>query len=186
MGNGRASSRPDPQKTNAYLVGSGIASLAAACFLIHDAHVPASQIHILESGSRTRGSIDDTGNWKNGYIIRGGNMLDFSYECLHDLLSTIPSLTHPTVTVMDEIRSFNAAKENKTHANARVVTRQAEYPNVRLGIADVRDFEMGIKDRKELTAMIVEPEHTFETKQIQDFFTPSFFQSNFWLMWATT
>lgn len=31
----------DPKETNAYLVGGGIASLAAAVDLIHDAHVPA-------------------------------------------------------------------------------------------------------------------------------------------------
>lgn len=181
----RSFEHPHPQKTNAYLVGGGIASLAAACFLIHDAHVPASQIHILESGPLSGSSMDGAGNRDTGYIIRGGRMLNFTYRCLYDLLGTIPSLTDPAVSVMDEIHAFNAVKENKTHANARVVTRQAEYPDVRLGIADVRDFGLEVKDRKELVSMTVGSEHALGTKKIQEYFQPSFFQSNFWLMWAT-
>jgi myosin-crossreactive antigen len=38
-----------PELTNAYLIGGGIASLAAAVHLVHDACVPPSQVHILES-----------------------------------------------------------------------------------------------------------------------------------------
>lgn len=175
----------DPEKTNAYLVGGGIASLAAACSLIHDAHVPASQIHILESGSVPGGSMDGAGNRETGYMIRGGRMLNFTYRCLYDLLDHIPSLTSNTVTVMEEIRRFNAIKGNQTHANARIATRQAEYPDTRTGIADVRDFEMSVKDRKALLEMTIEPEHALGMREIRDFFTPDFFQSNFWLLWAT-
>lgn len=174
-----------PGKTNAYLVGGGIASLAAACYLIHDAHVPASQIHILESGHVEGGSMDGCGNRETGYVVRGGRMLNFTYRCLYDLLATIPSLTNPDVSVMDEIKGFNAVEANKTHANARIVTRQAEYPDVRKGIADARDFEMSLKNREELIELTLESEHALGTKQIRDFFTPAFFQSNFWLMWAT-
>jgi len=39
----------DPKKTDAYLMGGGIASLAAATHLIQDARVLANQIHIIES-----------------------------------------------------------------------------------------------------------------------------------------
>ena len=69
----------DPKKTNAYLVGGGIASLAAAVHLIQDANVPASQIHILESGPVPGGSMDGAGNSESGYILRGGRMLNFRF-----------------------------------------------------------------------------------------------------------
>ena len=38
---------------NAYIVGSGLASLAAACFLVRDAQMPGCQIHILEASKVT-------------------------------------------------------------------------------------------------------------------------------------
>ena len=93
----------DPKKTNAYLVGGGIASLAAAVHLIQDANVPASQIHILESGPVPGGSMDGAGNSESGYILRGGRMLNFSYLCTYDMLSRVPSLTDPKKTVKQEI-----------------------------------------------------------------------------------
>jgi oleate hydratase len=50
----------------AFLVGGGIVSLAAAVHLIQDADVPASQIHILESSSESGGSMDGAGNPHDG------------------------------------------------------------------------------------------------------------------------
>ena len=34
---------------HAYIVGSGLASLAAACFLVRDGQMPGKNIHILEA-----------------------------------------------------------------------------------------------------------------------------------------
>lgn len=49
-GNYEAFARPkkpkDIEKKSAYLVGSGLASLAAACFLIRDAQMSGDHIHI--------------------------------------------------------------------------------------------------------------------------------------------
>ena len=36
------------ENKSAYLIGSGLASLAAACFLIRDGQMEGSKIHILE------------------------------------------------------------------------------------------------------------------------------------------
>ncbi|MBU3215279.1 oleate hydratase [Clostridium estertheticum] len=38
----------DVEKINAYMVGAGLASLAAAIFLFRDGHVPGKNIHIYE------------------------------------------------------------------------------------------------------------------------------------------
>lgn len=64
------------EKTNAYLVGGGIASLSAAVYLIRDGHVPGKNIHILEQGNIAGGSMDAGGNPETGYIFRGGRMFD--------------------------------------------------------------------------------------------------------------
>ncbi len=51
-GNYEAFARPrkpeNVENKSAYLVGSGLAALAAACFLIRDGQMKGSQVHILE------------------------------------------------------------------------------------------------------------------------------------------
>ena len=46
------------EKKHAYLVGSGLASLAAACFLVRDAQMPGENIHILEAMDIAGGACD--------------------------------------------------------------------------------------------------------------------------------
>ena len=52
-GNYEAFARPKKpegvENKNAYLIGSGLASLAAACFLVRDGQMPGKNIHILEA-----------------------------------------------------------------------------------------------------------------------------------------
>jgi oleate hydratase len=175
----------DPKDTNAYLVGGGIASLAAAALLIRDAKVPGPQIHILESSKITGGSMDGAGQPDTGYIIRGGRMLNFSYVCLYDLLASIPSLKDNHETVMDEIRAFNSIDGNKTHATGRLITRQAIYPGMKPGIADVTDFELSVADRAALIKLTAVRENTLEGMRIKDLFSQEFFLTNFWFLFAT-
>ena len=175
----------NPQKTNAYLVGGGIASLAAAALLIRDTHVPGSQIHILESSKIAGGSMDGAGRPGSGYVLRGGRMLNFSYVCLYDLLASIPSLKDNNVTVMDEIKAFNEIVGNQTHAKGRLVTRAAEYPGVKPGFADASDFEVGVADRAALLKLVVVKEDTLLALRIQDLLSEGFFTTNFWFMFAS-
>jgi oleate hydratase len=175
----------NPKETNAYLVGAGIASLAAAALLIRDAHVPGPQIHILESSKITGGSMDGAGNPDTGYVLRGGRMLNFSYVCLYDLLASIPSLEDNDETVMDEIKAFNAVAGNKTHATGRLVTRQAEYPGMKPGLADASDFEMSVGDRAALMKLTAVGEDSLQALRIQDLFSEEFFSTNFWFMFAS-
>lgn len=181
ISNGLHSHKRDPAVTNAYLVGGGIASLAAAAHLINDAQVPASQIHILESTSLPGGSMDGSGNPDSGYILRGGRMLNFSYLCLYDLLSTIPTLTNPGKTVMEEIHEFNQVSGNKTHANARIVAQGADGPE----IVDVKKLGLSGKEKLDLVKMTLTSEKSLGTKKITDCFEPTFFHTNFWYMWST-
>ncbi|WP_458248271.1 oleate hydratase [Streptomyces sp. MAI_2237] len=97
-----------PLHSHAYLVGGGIASLAAAVFLIRDGGFPGEHIRILEELPVAGGSMDGSGE-PTGYVTRGGRMLEEeAYTCLWNLLETIPTLTDETVSVRAEIREFNA------------------------------------------------------------------------------
>ena len=61
-GNYEAFARPEKpegvEEKNAYIVGSGLAALAAACFLVRDGQMPGEQIHILEAMDIAGGACD--------------------------------------------------------------------------------------------------------------------------------
>lgn len=67
---------------NAYIVGSGLASLAAACFLVRDGQMPGSHIHILESMDIAGGACDGIDDPTRGYVMRGGREMENHFECL--------------------------------------------------------------------------------------------------------
>ncbi|MFW6377984.1 MAG: oleate hydratase, partial [Bacillota bacterium] len=89
------------EKKQAYLVGTGIASLAAGCFLIRDAHMDGSKITFLEKLDVPGGSLDGQ-LWQNkGYVARGGREHGYNFEVLWDLFSSIPSIDNPDMTILD-------------------------------------------------------------------------------------
>jgi oleate hydratase len=63
---------------NAYLVGGGIASLAAAVYLIRDGNVPGRNIHILEE-AKLGGCLDASGSPQQGFSTRGTRMYGPAY-----------------------------------------------------------------------------------------------------------
>lgn len=104
-GNYEAFARPKKpegvDKKQAYLVGSGLASLAAACFLVRDGQMPGKNIHILESMDIAGGACDGILDANRGYIMRGGREMEDHFECLWDLFHSIPSLETPNASVLD-------------------------------------------------------------------------------------
>src|SRR5690349_21395640 len=56
----------------AWIIGSGIAGLAAAFYLIRDGGMKGEDITILDAMNIEGGSLDGAGNPQDGYIIRGG------------------------------------------------------------------------------------------------------------------
>jgi len=161
--------------TQAYLVGGGIASLSAAAYLIRDGSVPGGNIHVFEALDVLGGSLDGAGSPEAGYVIRGGRMFNFSYVCTYDLLSFIPSLSDPSKTVLDEFREFN--DRVKTHANCRLVAGGRKL--------DVSSMGFSTKDRIDLAEVAIRSEESLGTKRISDCFSPAFFETNFWMMWAS-
>ena len=54
---------------SAYIVGSGLAGLAAACFLVRDGQMAGERIHILERGPRAGGGCDGWDYPSLGYTL---------------------------------------------------------------------------------------------------------------------
>lgn len=150
-----------------YFVGGGIASLAGAAYLVRDCDFPGEHIHIIEEMNILGGSNDGAGNPDQGYIIRGGRMLnDEAYENLWELLSSIPSIDRPGLSVRQEITEFDHA--NPTHSNARLINRDGE-------VEDVLSMGFDMADRLAMGKLIITPEDTLGKLRISDWFGPSLF-----------
>ena len=167
------------QKSEVWLVGGGIASMAAATFLIRDAGMRGQQIHILEELDIGGGCLDGgTSPTQAAYVTRGGRMLaDEPYQTLWNLLSSIPSLEAPEKSVREEIIEFN--ERVKTDSHARLIGKGAK-------ILDAADYGLNTTDRLELTRLLATPEHLLRARRIDEMFSEHFFKTNFWQMWRTT
>lgn len=171
-------SKPNGADRNAYMVGGGIGSLAAAAFMIRDGSVLGLNITIYEAMPVLGGSLDGGGNPTDGYTLRGGRMLTMdNYECTWGLFKSIPSIMSPGKTVFDETIEFN--ERNKSHSRARLVDQNCAK-------IDVESMGFSMQDRIELLKLTEADEEKLSTSPITDWLSPPFFKTNFWYMWATT
>lgn len=159
-----------------HIVGGGIAGLAAAVFLIRDAGVPGAQITVYEQLPVLGGSLDGSGDGEAGYLARGGRMFEKHFACTFDLLGSIPSADDPGVSVKQDIMDFN--KMVPGSSNCRLVRdgKPAE---------DRYDLTLTAQDIVDINRLILHSEHGLGGQTIEDWFKPSFLDSNFWLMWST-
>ena len=158
-----------------YLVGGGIASLAAAAFFIRDGDIPGHKITILEESPKIGGSLDAAGNAADGYVMRGGRMLESKYLCTYDLFSSIPTLDE-RMTVTQEIFAWNETM--KTSSKSRLFRGGHRVDAPRFGLSE--------KQILTIERLGIEPERMLGRSSISDHFDASFFQTDFWLMWCTT
>ena len=93
------------QGPRAFLVGGGIAALAAAVYLLRDGHFPGASVRILEEES-LGGSLDASGAAELGFSMRGSRMYGAAYELMYELLSHIPSLDDPGKSVTQDTLAF--------------------------------------------------------------------------------
>jgi hypothetical protein len=170
----RAPARPS-NRPQAYLVGGGIASLAAAAFLIRDGDMRGEDITILEGTDLLGGSLDAAGTATEGYTLRGGRMLESKYLCTFDLFSSIPTLDG-TTTVTEEIFAWN--RTMKTSSKSRLFRDGKRQTAPR--------FDLSERHILNLERLVLEPEVLLGRTTIAEQFDEAFFETNFWLMWSTT
>ncbi|WP_346889673.1 oleate hydratase [Clostridium sp. UBA1056] len=163
-----------------YFVGGGLASLAGAAYLVRDCNFKGENIHIIEGMRVLGGSNDGAGDVQNGFICRGGRMLnEETYENFWELFSSIPSLDMPGKSVTEEILNFDHL--HPTRAQARLIDKYGVIQNV-------RSMGFNNEDRMALGKLMITPEESLDDMAIEQWFshTPHFFETNFWYMWQTT
>ena len=163
----------------AYLIGSGIASLASAAYLIRDGGFDGENIHIFEEKEYIGGSLDGKDISKNRYITRGKRMFtEEVYNCTQNLFSFIPLYKNSKKTLLDDFIEFNNDKKTRWNARARIVEGGK--------IINPSDFGLSAADELNIIKIYALPESYFDGLKINDVFSPAFFKTNFWLMFSTT
>ena len=180
-GNYEAFARPEKpagiEEKSAYLVGSGLASLAAACFLVRDAQMPGKNIHILESMDIAGGACDGIDDPTRGYVMRGGREMEDHFECLWDLFHSIPSLEIPGASVLDEYYWLN--KHDPNYSLCRATEHRGEDAHT-----DGK-FRLSQKGSMEIMKLFFTKDEDLYDKTIEDVFDDEVFRSDFWLYWRT-
>lgn len=168
----------DVDNKSAYIVGSGLAALATAVFLIRDGHMKGDKIHVLEELALPGGSMDAIYNVADqAYVMRGGREMEPHFETLWDLFRSIPSLDYPDQSVLDEFYREN--RKDPCYSKTRVIeNRGQELPTD-------GDLLLSPKAVKEILNLVMTPEKDLQDKKINEVFDDEFFKSNFWLYWQT-
>lgn len=184
----------------AFMIGTGVANLAAGVYLIRDGGWSGNQItmfgldkHGANDGAAVADYEAEYGNQRlsndRGFLAKGGRMLnEETYENLWDVLRSVPSLDHPGQSVTDDILNFDHA--HPTHDVARLMDKRNGIRN-NGGADDYSHMQFNNQDRKLLTKLMMMPESQ-EAKlndvSIAEWFkdSPHIFTTNFWYMWETT
>ncbi len=180
-GNYEAFARPEKpegvDQKSAWLVGSGLASLAAACFLVRDGQMKGENIHILEAMDIAGGACDGINDPTRGYVMRGGREMENHFECLWDLFRSIPSLEVPDASVLDEYYWLN--KHDPNYSLCRATVNRGEDAHTD------GQFHLSQKGCMEIMKLFFTPDEDLYDKTIEDFFDDEVFSSDFWLYWRT-
>ncbi|MFT4149825.1 MAG: oleate hydratase [Paracoccaceae bacterium] len=165
------------ERRKAWIVGGGIAGMAAAFYLIRDGGMPAANITILENQGVEGGSLDGAGDAEKGYLIRGGREMNWNYDNLWDMFQDVPALELPEgYSVLDEYRLVNDNDPN--WSKARLMHRQGQ-------IRDFSTLGLSTAQQWELIRLLLKRKEELDDITVEQFFSKGFLDTNFWFFWRT-
>lgn len=180
-GNYEAFARPKKPKgvdhKSAYIIGTGLAALTAACYLVRDGQMTGGHIHIFEKDPIPGGACDGYEYPQLGYVMRGGREMDNHFEVMWDLFRSIPSIETEGVSVLDEYYWLNKKDPNFSLCRATVNRGEDAHTDGKFDISD--------KGALEIMRLFFTPDEDLYNKKITDFFDGEVLNSNFWLYWRT-
>lgn len=180
-GNYEAFARPEKpegvEHKSAYIVGSGLAALTAACYLVRDGQMKGENVHVLEKDPIPGGACDGYLYDQLGYVMRGGREMDNHFEVMWDLFRSIPSIETEGVSVLDEYYWLNKKDPNFSLMRATENRGEDAHTDKKFNISD--------KGAMEIMKLFFTPDEDLYNKKITEFFDEEVLNSNFWLYWRT-
>ena len=167
----------DVDKKSAYIIGTGLAGLSAAFYLVRDGQMKGEHIHVLEKLELAGGSCDGRKDITKGFFMRGGREMDNHFECMWDMYRDVPSIETPGISVLDEYYWLN--KHDPNYSLCRASTNCGEDAHTDKKFALDKDSAMA------LSKLFMTQEKDLEDKKISDILPDSFWDTNFWLYWQT-
>ena len=165
------------EKKSAYIIGTGLAGLTAAFYLVRDGQMPGNQIHLLEKLELAGGSCDGYKDVHKGFYMRGGREMDNHFEIMWDVFRDVPSIETPNVSVLDEYYWLN--KHDPNYSLCRATVNKGEDAHTD------KLFKLDKDSAMALSQLFITPEADLEDKKISDVLPESFWETNFWLYWQT-
>ena len=162
---------------SAYIIGTGLAALSAACYLVRDGQMKGEHIHIFEKDPIPGGACDGFEYPGVGYVMRGGREMDNHFEVMWDLFRSIPSIETEGVSVLDEYYWLNKEDPNYSLCRATVNCGEDAHTDKKFAVPD--------KAQMEIMKLFFTPDEDLYDKRIDEFFDDEVFDSNFWLYWRT-
>lgn len=165
------------EKKSAYIIGTGLAGLTAAFYLVRDGQMPGNHIHLLEKLELAGGSCDGYKDVHKGFYMRGGREMDNHFEIMWDVFRDVPSIETPNVSVLDEYYWLN--KHDPNYSLCRATVNKGEDAHTD------KLFKLDKDSAMALSKLFITPEADLEDKKISDVLPESFWETNFWLYWQT-
>ena len=164
-------------KKSAYIIGTGLAGLSAAFYLVRDGQMKGENIHLLEKLDLAGGSCDGRRDVTKGFYMRGGREMDNHFECMWDMFRSVPSIETPEVSVLDEYYWLNKHDPNYSLCRATINCGEDAHTD--------KLFKLDKKSALALSKLFITKEEDLENKKISDVLPDSFWETNFWLYWQT-
>ena len=164
-------------KKSAYIIGTGLAGLSAAFYLVRDGQMKGEHIHLLEKLELAGGSCDGRKDVTKGFYMRGGREMDNHFECMWDMFRSVPSIETPEVSVLDEYYWLNKHDPNYSLCRATINCGEDAHTD--------KLFKLDKKSAMALSKLFITPEKELENKKISEVLPDSFWETNFWLYWQT-
>jgi myosin-crossreactive antigen len=114
------------------------------------------------------GSIDGEGTAEKEYTARGGREIEKHFECFMDLFGSVPSLTNPDRTVLNEFRELNLEEPIVSHC--RIVSNQGKK-------GEFSSLGLSTENVLELACLYMLSEEKQGSTTIEQYF---------WFFWAYT
>jgi oleate hydratase len=165
----------------AWILGSGTGSLAAAVYLIKHAMLRPSSVHILDEHTSLDHLLHREGSASTGYDQFAGCLPVPVGQGLEELLSMIPSAGSEERSFLDDIHE-EAKKRltlNSKHGTCFITKCDGSLKHL-----STTRLNLGLKDRLSLIRLLIKRECHLHKRQIRHFFREKFFESAFWEIWS--